>query len=327
MMRSDAGAQPQPWSVLLACALPEWVVARFAEVFHLLAYDPDQPIGPQTAAADALLVDARTRMDGAAIAALSSRVKAVGTYSVGHEHVDRQALAARGIPLLSTPDVLSPSVAETAVFLALGAMRRGTESIRLIRSGQWPGWAPTQLIGRELKDKTAGILGMGRIGRAIAHRLHGLDMRIAYHNRSRLAAGEEGGAVYCPSPAELLGVSDLLVLACPSTPETQGFLDAARIARMKRGAFVVNIARGDVVDDDALIAALADGRIGAAGLDVFNNEPGLDRRYFDLPNVFMLPHIGSSTVEARTQMGDILIDGLLALRRGDTPQNLVSLNR
>ncbi len=324
MDRSNTDTGEPRWSMLVSCTLPEPVVARLTNAFALLAYDPAQPLAPQTADADALLLSARKRLDCKTVDALSDRLKAVATYSVGLDHVDCAALARRGIALVNTPDVLSAAVAETAVLLALGAMRRATESIQLIRSGYWAGWTPTQLIGTELAGKTAGIFGMGRIGRAIASRLRGMGMSIAYHNRSRLPAADENGADYCESPEQLLPVSDLLVLACPSSPETRGFLNAARIAQLPAWAFVVNIARVDVVDDDALIAALTAGRMRAAGLDVFNNEPDLDPRYYNLPNVFMLPHIGSSTIEARIQMGDILINGLLALKREEVPPNLVA---
>jgi glyoxylate reductase len=316
-MKNDA------WSLLVACSLPTFLMNKLADTFILLTYDPTQPIGPQTMNADALLITIDSSIDSQTVEALSNRVKAVATYSVGFEHIDHQALAARGIALLHTPDVLSPSVAETAVLLALGAMRRATESIDLIRSGQWIGWTPSQLIGTELTGKIAGIFGMGRIGRAIASRLRGMGMCIAYHNRSQLALTCEQGATYCQTPEQLLNISDLLVLACPSSSETQHFLNADRISHLKYGAFVVNISRGNVVDDEALIEALAKGKVSAAGLDVFDNEPHLDSRYYELSNVFMLPHIGSSTVEARTKMMDTLINGLLSLRCQKMPSNLV----
>lgn len=265
---------------------------------------------------DAIVLTVEVSANKALIERLPHSVKAIATYSVGTDHIDLEAARARGLVVLSTPGVLADSVAEVGLFLLLGAARRATESIALIRSGQWKGWSPTQLIGSELKDKCLGIFGMGQIGRAVARRAAAFGMTISYHNRSELPQDLAAAARFEPELDRFLGTLDAIVLACPSTPETRHFLNAERIARMKPGAFVVNIARGDVVDDDALIAALSSGRIAAAGLDVFAGEPAFDPRYGKLPNVFMLPHIGSSTEEARLRMGRILIEGLEALRAG-----------
>lgn len=260
-------------------------------------------------------------LDAGTIAALPAGVHAIGTYSVGHEHVDLEAARERGLAVFNTPDVLTDATAETALFLLLGAARRGNESLALIHSRQWQGWTPVQLPGVQLAGKRLGVLGMGRIGQAIARRAAAFGMEIHYHNRHELPASAARGAQYHAQVEAFLARCQFLVLACPLTPETAGFLDARRIAQLPERAIVVNIARGGVVDDDALIAALASGKLAAAGLDVFNNEPRLDPRYYSLPQAFILPHIGSSTREARLGMAKILLDGFEALAAGRPVSN------
>jgi len=255
-------------------------------------------------------------VDAATIAALPASVQVIATYSVGYEHIDVQAARARGLAVLHTPDVLTDAVAESALFLMLGAARRGNDSLALIHSRKWQGWTPVQLPGVQLAGKRLGVIGMGRIGQAIAVRAAAFGMEIHYHNRRRLRPEEERGAQFHLTVEGFLPLCQFLMLACPLTPETFHFLNAERIAQMPDGAIVVNIARGNVVDDEGLIAALKSGKLAAAGLDVFTNEPNIDPRYYDLPNAFILPHIGSSTVEAREGMATILLDGLDGIARG-----------
>jgi glyoxylate reductase len=266
--------------------------------------------------AQAIVVTAFDRLDAAAIAQLPATLRIIATYSVGIEHIDLEAAGRRGIAVLSTPDVLSNSVAEMAILLMLGAARRAHEAEALLYARTWSGWTPTQLIGIELTGTRIGILGMGRIGRTIARRARGFDMQVHYHNRRRLAPEVEADACYHATFDSLLAVSDVLVLAAPSTAQTKGLLNSTSLEQMPANAVVVNIARGDLVDDDALIAALRRGRIAAAGLDVFNNEPRLDPRYLELPNVFLQPHQGSSTLAARRAMGRILLAGIDAVLTG-----------
>lgn len=311
------------WKVHSCSSLPDFVATLFRETFEFVECASLAEAVSRGPEADVLLVSVETRLDAEAIASLPRSVRAVATYSVGTDHIDIDALAAKGIAFLNTPDVLSASVAETAIFLALGAARRATESIALIRSGNWSGWTPRQLIGTELASKTAGIVGMGRIGREIATRLRGLGMTIEYNNRRPLDPGAEEGARYCAELDTLLENADLVVLSCPANESTRFMIDAQRINRMKSEALLVNVSRGNVVVDDALIEALETGRIAGAGLDVLDGEPDFDRRYLSLPNAFILPHIGSSTKEARTRMGMILRDGLIELSQGRQPSNLV----
>jgi len=255
---------------------------------------------------------------------LPEDIRALATYSVGTDHIDLATAAERGLAVFNTPGVLADSVAENAIFLMLGAARRATENLELLRSRAWSGWKPTQIIGRQLAGRTLGILGMGDIGERIALRARAFRMEIHYCNRRPLPVDHPVGAQYRESAAALVADCDVLMLACPSTPATRGIVDEALLSAARPGLIVVNIARGDLVLDDALIAALSDGRVWAAGLDVFAGEPRIDERYFDLPNVFMLPHIGSSTIEARLGMGRILIAGLTAWLRGEPVSNRVA---
>jgi lactate dehydrogenase-like 2-hydroxyacid dehydrogenase len=294
---------------------------------HNIRINPDdrtlKPDELQQAAteADALLITAFDRLDGDAIAQLPARLRVIATYSVGIEHIDLDAASRRGIAVLSTPDVLSDSVAEMAILLMLGAARRAHEGATLLHGRGWTGWTPTQLIGIEVTRARIGILGMGRIGRTIARRARGFDMKVHYHNRGRVEPGLEEGACYHGTVEGLLAASDVLMLAAPSTPQTRGLLNSARLALLPAGALVVNIARGDLVDDEELIAALKSGRVAAAGLDVFNNEPRLHEGYLSLPNVFLQPHQGSSTLTARLKMGRILLDGIDAVVAGRLAPN------
>lgn len=307
-------------------ALPPEVIERFRARHDVWVNPNDRTLTPDELLAvaqnaDVLVVTAYNRFDAAMIERLPPCVKVVATYSVGYEHFDIDAARRRGLALLYTPDVLSNAVAEMAILLMLGAARRVQEGGGLIYERRWTGWTPTQLVGIEVTGRRIGIVGMGRIGRTIARRARGFDMTVHYHNRSRLTPELEDGATYHPTAESLMTESDVLVLAAPSSPATRGLLNAARLELCPKDAIVVNIARGDLIDDDALIPALRSGRIAAAGLDVFNDEPRLDQRYLALPNVFLQPHQGSSTLTARLEMGEILLSGIDAVMAGRTPVN------
>jgi lactate dehydrogenase-like 2-hydroxyacid dehydrogenase len=318
--------QPTRLSIFVACRLPEEVKADLRRDCDIVFADEVAPHVPIltalcTSTQPVVMVGVQEPLDANAIAQLPQSVRAIATYSVGHEHLDLDAARARGIAVFNLPDVLSEAVAEVGMFLLLGAARRATESINLIRSRTWTGWSPTQLNGVEIFRKHLGIFGMGRIGRALAARARGFEMTIHYSNRRRLAPELEEGAHYHADVKQMLGAIDALVLLAPSTPETRGFLDAERIGWLKPGAIVVNIARGNLIVDDALIAALESRHVFAAGLDVFAGEPNVDARYFDLPNAFMLPHIGSSTIETRRRMAAALVDQLRTWVDGGKPSN------
>ena len=216
------------------------------------------------------------------------------------------------------------ATAEIAMLLMLGAARRAQEGERLLREKKWGGWQPMQLIGRRLDGKRLGILGLGKIGQATAKRARAFDMEIHYHNRRRLTPAEEQGAIYHATLDSLLSVSEFLSVNAPSTPETRGILNATAFAKMPRGAIVVNTARGDLIDDGDMIAALKSGQVGYAGLDVFKGEPDIHPGYYGLENVFVLPHMGTSAIEARDEMGFAALDNIDAVLAGrDGPSLLV----
>jgi len=275
--------------------------------------------------ADIILPCHTEKLSADVIARLPASVKAVVCFSVGVDYVDLAAAKARNIIVTNTPDVLTDATAEIAMLLMLGAARRASEGERLIRAGKWQSWSPTFMIGTQVTGKRLGIIGMGRVGQATAQRARGFDMTILYSNRSRLAFELEKGATYFEAVEAMLPHCDYLALHCPATPETHRLLNAERIALLPDGAIVVNTARGSVVDDDALVAALRSGKIAAAGLDVFNGEPGnIHPGYRELENTFLLPHIGSATVETRDAMGFRALDNLDAIAAGYEPHDRVA---
>jgi lactate dehydrogenase-like 2-hydroxyacid dehydrogenase len=317
---------PARLSVAVTRTLPPPVIDLLHQRHDVWVNPHDRTLTPdelQHAAkgADALIITAFDRLDAPAMARLPAALRIIATYSVGVEHLDLSAARERALAVLSTPDVLSDAVAEMAILLMLGAARRAHEGSTLLYDRRWSGWTPTQLVGVQVTGARIGIVGMGRIGRTIARRARGFDMIVHYHNRRRLEPALEDGARYHHTVEDLLAVSDVLVLAAPSAPENKGLLNRARLEIMPAGATVVNIARGDLVDDEALLAALRSGRIAAAGLDVFNNEPNLHEGYLGLSNVFLQPHQGSSTLTARLNMARILLDGIDAVIAGRPAAN------
>jgi lactate dehydrogenase-like 2-hydroxyacid dehydrogenase len=278
-------------------------LARAAQGCEYLFVSVNQPVPAQT------------------IAALAPALKVICTLSVGTDHVDLEAARRAGIKVLYTPDVLSEATAEIALLLMLGVARRASEGDRMVRADAWPGWAPTQMLGQQLTGRRLGILGLGRIGKQVAQRAAPFGLQLHYHNRRQLPADEAMGAIYHASSDALLAHSDIFCITAPSAPELKSFLDARRIALLPKDAIVINVARGDMVDDEALIEALASGRLFGAGLDVYRGEPAMDPRYRTLDNVFLLPHLGSATVETRDAMGFLLLDGLKAIEEGRRPAN------
>ncbi len=262
------------------------------------------------------------------IEALPDTVRIIATLSVGFEHIDLGACRSRGIAVTNTPDVLSESTADTTMLCLLGAARRASEGERMVRDGDWTGWAPTQLLGIELNGAHLGIVGMGRIGRAVAARARGFGMIVHYHNRSRLPEELEQGAIYHDRLEAMLPKVRFLSLNAPGGEATKHLLNDRTLAMLPKGAVVVNTARGLLIDDDALIRAMTDGHVFAAGLDVFNGEPDLDARYRAMPNTFLLPHLGSATVETRNAMGFRCLDNLDAvLLRGErAPDDLTRVS-
>ncbi|MZR30670.1 2-hydroxyacid dehydrogenase [Sneathiella litorea] len=254
-------------------------------------------------------------------ARLDPRVKIIANHSVGVDHCNLDALKARGIVVTNTPDVLSDATAETAFLLMLGAARRAVEGDRIVRSGAWNFWSPSFMVGKQVTGQRLGIIGMGRVGQAMARKARGFDMEVHYFNRRQLPKEREQGAQYHEDVDSLLAVADFLSLHCPATPETTGMINAERIARLPDGAVIVNTARGALIDEPALINALKSGKIYAAGLDCFTTEPGGNPAFSAFENVFMLPHIGSATVQTRDAMGARALDNLDAFFAGEVPND------
>ncbi|HQR77545.1 MAG TPA: D-glycerate dehydrogenase [Burkholderiaceae bacterium] len=272
--------------------------------------------------ADGALLTAGDRVDEALLAQCP-RLKVVANIAVGINNLDLAACTRHGVLATNTPDVLNEATADHAWALLLAAARRVGESERWLRAGLWKRWTFEMFTGAEVGGTTLGILGMGRIGRAIARRASGFSMPVIYHNRTRLRPDLEGGARHVALP-ELLRASDHLVLVVPYSPEVHHLIDAAALAQMKPTAVLINIARGGVVDDRALVAALRDGKIAAAGLDVFENEPALHPGLLELENVVMTPHIASSTRATRTAMAQLAMTNLRAALAGQVPPSLVN---
>ena len=272
--------------------------------------------------ADGMLIAGTEKMTRKAFAGLPGSVKIVACFTAGFDHVDLEAAKERGVVVTHAPDALTDAVADIAMLLLIGAARRAGEGESLMRAAGWDNIHLLFMTGTEIKGKRLGILGLGRIGRAVAVRARAFGMEIHYHNRSRLAANLESNAVWHETAESLLENSDFLSLHCPSNDESRNFLNAEAIALLPQGAIVVNTARGDVVDDEALTSALESGRIGAAGLDVYRGEPNnIHPAYAQLKNTFLLPHIGSATVETRSGMGLQARDNLDAFFAGKEPPN------
>jgi lactate dehydrogenase-like 2-hydroxyacid dehydrogenase len=273
--------------------------------------------------ADALFITPADRLDSGFFQNVSPTVKVIATYSVGFEHIDLEAAARRNIPVAYTPGVNNEATADIAMLLLLGASRRAYEAQELVRTGAWKPLSPDMLLGWQVGGKVLGIFGMGRVGQSVARRARGFGMKIHYSNGSKLLAEIAGDAVYHEDPSDLLRVSQFLTLHAPQTPQTRHFLNAKTISLLPPGAIVVNTARGGLVNDIDLIAALKSGRIAAAGLDVYEGEPKLDPEYISLKNTFLLPHIGSATIETRTAMGMLALDNLDAVLNGRPAPTLV----
>jgi len=272
--------------------------------------------------ADAILITPFDRLDVEFFRRVSPSVKVISTNSVGFDHVDMHAAAERNIAIGYTPAEVTDATADIAMLLLLGASRRAFEAQELIRNGEWTIPRAQALLGWQVTGKNLGILGMGRIGQALATRARGFGMKIHYSNPQKLPADRAGDAVFHADPLELVKVSQFLSLNAPETPTTHHFLNATTIALLPEHAIIVNTARGGLVKDDDLIEALKSGRVAAAGLDVYEGEPKLNPGYVELKKTFLLPHIGTATIESRTNMGMVALDNIDAVLNGTAAPSL-----
>jgi glyoxylate reductase len=284
----------------------------------------------ELADADALICLLSDHVD-AEVIDRAPRLRVIANYAVGHDNIDVVAAAGRGVLVANTPDVLTEATADLAFALLLAAARRLGEGERLLRAGGWRGWAPDLLHGVEVAGQTLGIVGLGRVGRAVARRAQGFAMTVlaAGHGRARSATTPEPAAADVPGVTavtldELYARADFVSLHCPLTADTRHLIDAGALARMKPTAVLVNTARGDVVDEDALVDALERGHLAGAGLDVFTGEPRVNPRLLTAPRLVLLPHLGSATAGARARMGELCARAVAAVLAGERPPNLVA---
>ncbi len=302
--------------VLVTRKLPDAVEERLRRDYDPILnpqdtlYSSDEII-ERAKGADAILPCHTEQFTAEVIARLPESVRVIANYSVGYDHVDTEAAKARGLIVTNTPEVLSDATAELTMMLMLGAARRASEGERLVRTREWKDWSPSFMVGTQVTGKRLGIIGFGRVGRVVAQRARGFDMQIHY-------------AIYHQTPEELMPHCDFLTLHTVASPETIKLLNADLIALLPHGAIVVNASRGVVVDDDALIAALKSGKLTAAGLDVYNDEPNINPEYRQLSNVFLMPHIGSATKETRDAMGFRALDNLDAIFAEHEPRDRVA---
>lgn len=307
--------------VVVTRRLPEAVEARLAAVFDAVTNPEDRPMTAEALAAamreaDGLLPAVTDRIDAAVLGTPGRRARIVANFGVGVNNIDLAAAKAAGVVVSNTPGVLTDATADIAMALILAATRRMSETEAVLRAGGWDGWRPTQWMGMGLQGRTLGILGMGRIGAATARRaVMGFGMRAVYFNRSPVGPFDFP-AEALPSVEAVLAAADVVSLHLPGGGANAGLISAARLAGMKPGSYLVNTARGDVVDEAALADALERGHLAGAGLDVFSEEPKVPERLVRLPNVTLLPHIGSATVETRTAMGMLAVDNLEAFFAG-----------
>ena len=325
-----AAKRPARPKVIVTRRLPAPVETRMAELFDVEFNADDHPLSAAALAdavarADVLVPTVTDEIDAALIGRAGERLKLIANFGNGIDHIDLKAARARGIIITNTPGVLTEDTADMAMALMLSVPRRVAEGERLILSGKWAGWSPTAMLGRRVSGKQLGIIGMGRIGQAVARRARAFGLSIHYHNRHRLpdVIENEFNANWHPDLDEMLRTIDIVSIHCPHTAETHHLIDARRLALLGPQVYLINIARGEIVDEPALIAALEQERIAGAGLDVFEHEPAVDPRLLALDNVVLLPHMASATFEARAATGDKVITNIRAWTDGHRPPDQV----
>ncbi|KHK91998.1 2-hydroxyacid dehydrogenase [Novosphingobium malaysiense] len=329
---SDTSAPPhppRPRVVVTRKLLPE-VEARMTELFDVSLNTDDRPMTREELAAamrecDVLVPTVTDSIDADLIAQAGDKLGLIASFGAGTEHIDLAAARARKIVVTNTPGVFTDDTADLTLALIILVSRRFSENVKILREGKWAGWGPSQMLGHSLMGKTLGIVGMGRIGQAVAHRARAFGMEIRYHNRNRQPAALENmfSARYEPDLDTLTAEADILSLHCPAGPETVKLFDARRLALMKPTACIVNTGRGQIIDEEALIAALSEGRIAGAGLDVFAHEPNVDPRLLNLPGVVAMPHLGSATYEGRGAAGERIIANIRFWVDGHRPPDMV----
>ena len=320
--------------VIVTRKLPDGIETRMRELFDTELNLADEPFTAErlqdaAARADVLVPTISDRIDADLLAGAGERLKLVAQFGNGTDNIDIEAAAKRGITVTNTPKVLTDDTADMIMAMLLAVPRRLVAGAQILASeGTFPGWSPTWMLGRRVTGKRLGIVGMGRIGAAVAHRARAFGMAIHYHNRHRVHDALEDGleATYWESLDQMLARTDIVSINCPSTPATYHLLSRRRLALMQPGATIINAARGQIIDEDALIEALEGGRIGGAALDVFETQPALDTRLIALAQdgrVLLLPHMASATIEGRVEMGEKVVVNIRAFMDGHRPPDRV----
>ena len=306
------------------------IETRMAELFDCRFNDDDHAMTRDELVAaiqncDILVPTVTDNIDADVIAAAPASLKMIANFGAGVNHIDLAAAKAKSILVTNTPGVFTDDTADLTMALILNVPRRLGEGHRLMRSGEWKGWAPAGMLGHRVGGKTLGIVGFGRIGEAVAKRARAFGMNILYNKRHRLPASveEELGIAFEPDLDRLIAKSDIITLHCPLTAETDRLMNRARIGMMKPDAYLINSSRGELVDEDALIEALTRGKIAGAGLDVYTHEPAVDSRFLSIPNVVLLPHLGSATFEGREASGEKVIANIRIFADGHRPPDQV----
>jgi glyoxylate reductase len=324
--------------VVITRKLPDQVETRMRELFDARLNLDDRPLGSDELVAalkqaDVLVPTVTDRIDAALIEQAGPALKLIANFGNGVDNIDVEAATRKGITVTNTPNVLNEDTADMTMALMLAVPRRLTEGANVLKGdGKWAGWSPTWMLGRRIWGKRLGIVGMGRIGSAVARRAKAFGLSIHYHNRHRVARSIEDDleATYWESLDQMLARMDIISVNCPSTPATFHLLSARRLALMQPTAYIVNTARGDIIDEDALIRLIQDGKIAGAGLDVFQHEPAVNPKLVKLAakgKVVILPHMGSATIEGRIDMGEKVIINIRAFFDGHRPPDRVLPNR
>jgi len=316
--------------VIVTRKLPDVIETRMMELFRARLNLDDQAMDRAAlkqamAEAEVLVPTVTDRIDEDILSAAGPNLKLIASFGTGVDHIDLRAAREKRLTVTNTPGVLTDDTADMTMALILAVSRRLVEGERLIRDGEWQGWSPTFMLGHRLKGKRLGIVGMGRIGRALARRARGFGLSIHYHNRRRVReeVEQELEATYWDSLDQMLARTDIVSVNCPRTPATYHLLNARRLKLMKRDAIIVNTSRGEVIDEKAMADLLRQGEIAGAGLDVFENEPSVNPRLLKLPNVVLMPHMGSATIEGRIDMGEKVIINIRAFTDGHVPPDRV----
>ncbi|HMA50931.1 MAG TPA: D-glycerate dehydrogenase [Magnetospirillaceae bacterium] len=316
--------------VVVTRKLPDVIETRMMELFDTRLNHDDRPMSKSAlidsiAQADVLVPTVTDRIDAGILSQAGPNLRLIANFGAGVDHIDLATARERGITVTNTPDVLTEDTADMAMALILAVPRRLAEGERLVRSGKWAGWGPTFMMGRRIWGKRLGIIGMGRIGQAVARRARGFGLSVHYHNRRRLhpEIEQELEATYWESLDQMLARMDVISIHCPHTPATYHLLSARRLQLLQPHAYVVNTARGEVIDENALTRMLQKGELAGAGLDVFEHEPAINQKLLDLDNVVLLPHMGSATLEARIDMGEKVLINIKTFADGHSPRDRV----